>query len=179
MWLHIDVDKVERCFTSFTDSRPSPRSRRRSRFLFPSSRTQITDLINMKAVTRRASLFLLALTAYFAVAIFLFVSALAATILYQYRHYIHHFHWRLLKLLYRIALDNFFGHDPPMQYVIIVLVFSALGFSWLLTLRWAWNRRAKRLNHEASLPQTALATDTSVWPPPPIAPVPAVALLKK
>ena len=179
MWLHVDVDRIERFFTIFTDSRPSLRSSRRSRFLFPSSRTPITDLIDMQAVTRRAFLFLLSITASYGVFIFLMLTAIAATILYPYRHRIHHFHWHLLRLLYRIALNIFLGRSPPMQFITSILVFSTLGFAWLLAVRWAWNRRAKRLNFEATLPQPVLVSALDVWPPPPTVSTPADFLPKK
>ncbi len=34
-------------------------------------------------------------------------------------------------------------------------------------LHWAWNRRADRLNHEATLPKAAPVALPGVWPPPP------------
>ena len=72
-----------------------------------------------------------------------------------------------------LALHIFFNRDPPMQYVFTILVLGVLGFVWLLLLRWAWNRRADRLNREASLPQPELAVDTGIWPPPPTLSAPA------
>jgi len=124
----------------------------------------------MKAVLHRSLIFLVSIIAYFVFFIALFLTAVVVTILERYRHRIHHIHWRLLKLLYRLALDIFFGRYPPMQYVFTILVFGALGFVWLLLLQWAWNRRADRLNREASSPQPALAATPGVWPPPPNVP---------
>lgn len=179
MWLHVDVDRVEKCFTNIADVWPDARFSRLRGLMFPPSRTPLTGMVGMKAVTRRAFLFLLSITASYVVFIFLMLTAIAATILYQYRHRIHHFHWRLLRLLYGIARDIFFGRNPPLQYVTTVLVFSTLGFAWLLALRWAWNRRAKRLNYEATLPQPVLMAALSVWPPPPAVSTSADVLPKK
>jgi hypothetical protein len=135
--------------------------------MFPPGRTPLIDTIDMKAVLRQALIFLVSVIASFGVFIALFLTALVVTILVLYRHRIHHIHWRLLKLLYKLALDIFFGRDPPMEYVVTILVFGVLGFIWLLLLRWAWNRRADRLNREASLPKPAVDVAPGVWPPPP------------
>lgn len=54
-----------------------------------------------------------------------------------------------------------------------------LGFLLFLPQLWVWNRRVDHLNREASLRQPALATDISIWPPPPIASLSADALPKK
>ena len=130
----------------------------------------------MKAVLCSAfifSLFIIAIIATY----FIFTSFIAVVVIaIEYRHDIHHLTWRLLKVLcsiaYRIQLDVMSKDGgSPMDYVFTILAFAAFGFVWLLLLRWAWNRRAERLNREASLPHpAALAIDTAVWPPPPNVP---------
>ncbi len=135
--------------------------------MFPPGQTLITDTVDMKAVLRRALIFLVSVIAYFGIFIALVLTAIVAGILSRYQHHIHHIRWRLLKLLYRIALDIFFSRYPPMQYVFTILIFGVFGFIWLLLLRWAWNRRADRLNREVCLPQPAPAAAPGVWPPPP------------
>jgi len=179
MRVHVDADRIERYFTSFTDSKPNLRSRRRSRFMFSPGQTSPTNVVDMGVVVRRTFIFLVSVAAYFVIFIFLFLTAIVATILHQYRHHIHHIHWRLLRLLYGIALDIFFGRYPPMQYATTIFVFSTLGFAWLIALRWAWNRRAKRLNYESTLPQPVLVIAPGVWPPPPDVPISANLLPKK
>jgi len=46
----------------------------------------------------------------------------------------------------------------------------AAGFLFSIPQIWAWNRRADRLNREASLPPPTLAAVPGVWPPPPSVP---------
>lgn len=162
MRLSVNLDELERGLTHFTEGYADGRF---PRFMFPPSQTLPTAAVDMKAVLRRTLISLLSIIACFAASIPLFLTATVVTILSHYRHQIHHIQWRLLKLLYGIALDIFFGRYPPMQYVFTTLVYGVLGFVWLLLLRWAWNRRAARLNCEASLPQQALVVDGGVWPP--------------
>ncbi len=126
----------------------------------------------MKAVLRRAFIFPFLLIAYFAI-FFIFTSLIivAATAI-EYRHHIHHLNWRLLKVLFRFAYRTQLSimskdGESPIDYVFITLGFAALNVVFLLSLRWAWNRRADRLNREANEPQALLAIDTGIWPPPP------------
>jgi len=143
--------------------------------MFPSSQILLTDTVDMKAVLRRTFIFLIFIVTCF-VAFFALTSVIVVVaIAIYYRHHIHHLNWRLLKLLcsiaYRIQLKVIYKNgDSPMDYVFIILIFGVLGFVWLLLLRWAWNRRAERLNREPSLPQSALAVAPGVWPPPPNVP---------
>ncbi len=52
-----------------------------------------------------------------------------------------------------------------------IFPFSVIaGFLLSMPQIWAWNRRADRLNREASLPQPDLAAAPGVWPPPPDVP---------
>ncbi len=170
MRLAVTLDKLERGFTNFSDLQPNRRFGRRSRLMFPSSQTLPTDTIDMKAVLRRAFICLLLVAALYAGIIFLFVTAIAVTTLFLFLHRIHHLHWRLLKLIYKFAFHVFFNHDPPMQYVFAILVFGVLGLVWLILLRWAWNRRADRLNREGVPSEAAPLVVSGVWPPPPNVP---------
>ena len=132
MRLAVTLDKLERGFTNFSDLQPNRRFGRRSRLMFPSSQTLPTDTIDMKAVLRRAFICLLLVAALYAGIIFLFVTAIAVTTVFLFLHRIHHLHWRLLKLIYKFAFHVFFNHDPPMQYVFIILVSGVLGLVWLI-----------------------------------------------
>ena len=62
----------------------------------------------------------------------------------------------------------FWSFDRYFHYFALPAV--ALGFLLSLPQIWAWNRRADRLNREASLPQPAPAAAPGVWPPPPSVP---------
>lgn len=59
----------------------------------------------------------------------------------------------------------FWSFDRYVRYFALPAV--ALGFLLSLPQIWAWNRRAERLNREASLPHPAVAVAPGVWPPPP------------
>ena len=62
----------------------------------------------------------------------------------------------------------FWSFDRYVRYFGLPAI--TLGFLLSLPQMWAWNRRANRLVHMASLPQPALAIDPGVWPPPPDVP---------
>ena len=143
--------------------------------MFPPNRMLLTDTVDMKVVLQHTFIFLIFIItcciAFFAITAFIAIAVIAIIS----RHHIHHLNWRLLKLLcsfaYQIQLKVIYKDGgSPMDYVFIILAFAAFGFVWLLLLRWAWNRRAERLNREASLPKPALSIDPGVWPPPPNVP---------
>ena len=92
----------------------------------------------------------------------------------QYR--LHPFNFNEAVLIIKMLLH--LGPTIPAN-LLVPLFYGLATFTIWFPTRWAWNRRADRLNREASLPQPALATDTSVWPPPPIASLSADALPKK
>ena len=51
----------------------------------------------------------------------------------------------------------------------LLLIFNAAIY---FSIRWAWNRRAERLNRKGMPPPSAPACDPVVWPPPPSRPKP-------
>ena len=62
--------------------------------------------------------------------------------------------------------------DTTIRWSLVVLLLmvplftaciSAIAYPWV----WAWNRRADRLNREASVPLAVPAALPGVWPPPP------------
>lgn len=104
MRLSVNLDELERGLTHFTEGYADGRF---PRFMFPPSQTLPTAAVDMKAVLRRTLISLLSIIACFAASIPLFLTAIVVTVLSHYRHQIHHIQWRLLKLLYGIALDIF------------------------------------------------------------------------
>ena len=71
----------------------------------------------------------------------------------------------IIKMLLRLELTT------PAT-LLVPLFYGFATFTIWFPTRWAWNRRADRLNHSVGVPQAQplLAVDASVWPPPPAAP---------
>ncbi len=69
-----------------------------------------------------------------------------------------------------IAFYRSMPHQITEGFYFFLTAFPILFvFSLLLSLahRWAWNRRADRLNREAAAPQAVPAILPGAWPPPP------------
>lgn len=153
MRLHVDMDKMERGLTN---------CRSDGRFgwlMFPSGQTALTETVGMKAVLQHAwivpMLFCLFVLVLFVALSFVITADLSLRLYQQVRlGYIYKFTLLVLNELAR-GLPIFF---------LLMLVFN---IAIHLPIRWAWNRRAARLNYEASLPQPTLADATDIWPPPP------------
>ena len=162
MRLHVDIDKIEKGFTN---------RRTDGRFgwlMFPPGQTPLTDTVGIKAVLRRTFIFPLLIVAYFTVYFALELTLIAAFFGVHYQHYIHHINWRLLTILYRIA----FRHAERVslaEYFTMIISFTMLFLAFLLAARWAWNRRANRLNREGVPSEAAPLVVSGVWPPPPTA----------
>lgn len=66
-----------------------------------------------------------------------------------------------------VATETWLNKTPPGTVLFYWSLAVIFVFLHCLPTHWAWNRRADRLNREASLPQPALTSDMGVWPPPP------------
>lgn len=174
MRLRVSLDRLERGLT-----RPPPNGWSR-RFLFPPIQTPFTKTVGSVAVLRHALFCLLLLIAYVAIFfIFLPLIATVVALIYYNKHHVHHAPWHLFALLYSVGLKHLLSQGTPVEYAFILSGGAVTILVFLFALRWAWNRRADRLNREAILPHLALTTDRGVWPPPPVAYVPTDGLPKK
>ena len=172
--MQVDLDKLENLLNTFTSLSGNKRwygFNWPGWLSFPPEQTPAIDAIPMKAVLRSAASFPLFITLYFTVCTFVIVTAFAiAILLANLHHHLHHLHWRLIKLLYSFGLRDFLRDNPPLDYAYVVAAMSGLGFGFISALRWAWNRRADRLNQEAALTPPVAALSSGVWPPPPTVP---------
>jgi len=98
-----------------------------------------------------------------------FIASIAVFIYYN-THHVHHAPWHLFALLYRMSVKYLLSQGTPAEYALTLAGLAGTNLAFLFALRWAWNRRADRLNREASLPPPALAAVPGVWPPPPTVP---------
>jgi len=103
-------------------------------------------------------------------------AALSALQLYYDHTTTQHYETRIAPV---VATETWLNKTPPGTVEFYGFLAVVFVFLYCFPTHWAWNRRADRLNREASLPQPALAIDAGVWPPPPIASIPADALPKK
>ena len=69
-----------------------------------------------------------------------------------------------------VSTETWMNRTPPGTFLFYCSLAMAFVFLACFPFHWAWNRRADRLNLEASLPQPALAAASGVWPPPPNVP---------
>ena len=83
-------------------------------------------------------------------------------------------HWRaLLRAMYAAT------KGPIFVLCLVPFVAAPLFAAILYPSLWAWNRRARRLNYEATLPPPVFVAALGVWPPPPTVSIPADVLPKK
>lgn len=139
-------------------------NRRRSdgkfgQLMFPPGPTLPTDIVTMSAVLQHAlvfpTAFCLLLPLLFIALSFIITADLSLRLYQQVRP----------SYIYKITLLVL--NDLAQGLPIIFLSLLVFNIAINLLQRWAWNRRADRLNREASLPQPALTSDMGVWPPPP------------
>ena len=137
-------------------------------FIFPPVQTPHIETVAIKAVLRHALFCLLLIITCFVI-FFAFLPFIAAVVVFiDYNtHHVHHAPWHLFALVYRMGVKHLLSQGTPAEYALTILGLDGTNLAFLLASRWAWNRRAHRLNREASLPQPALAIDIGVWPPPP------------
>ncbi len=68
------------------------------------------------------------------------------------------------------ATETWINTIPPVTVLTFCFSLLAAVLLSLFPTQWAWNRRADRLNREASHPQQLIAVEVQgVWPPPPTA----------
>jgi len=128
-------------------------------FLFPPSQTLLSDTVNMKAVLQHAwvspTLFFLFVPVLFVALSFVITADLSLRLYQQVR----------LGFIYKLTLLVLteLAHGLPILFLLLIVFNVAIH----LPLRWAWNRRANRLNRAASLPKPAVDVAPGIWPPPP------------
>ena len=149
---------------------PIPR-RTRGRFCwFVFSKRQIpfTEIMPTNVVYRDAFLMLLTITFYLAAFFFLVPLIAEIFVFIHFRHHFHHIPWHFIRIIYRLGFNHLWNEGTPVDHVLTLLMVAGMSLAFQFALRWAWNRRANRLNSEVSLPQLAPTVAPGVWPPPPI-----------
>lgn len=140
------------------------------RFRFPPSQTPARETVTLSAAFRHAFSFLLIMIAQLVIFFLIFPLIALIFVFIYFRQYFHHIPWRLMRTMYRDAVNHLWSQGTPAEYIFIYLVLAGIILAFLLAERWAWNRRAERLNREGSPSQPAVAAAPGVWPPPPSGP---------
>ncbi len=162
MRLSVDLDKLEEVLNRRrTDGKGS-------RLMFPPRRMSHYETVPLASALRHALLFLLLILAQFASFFVLLPLVVVICLFFSYRHlFHHHVPWHLMTLLYGQSVQHMLNEGKPSDYFFPVFGVACVMLAVSLASRWAWNRRADRLNREAILPPLEPVVVPGVWPPPP------------
>ena len=135
--------------------------------MFPSARTSPHKTVSFAASLHRVFVCFLFFLVYLSIFSFGLPFVVLIFLFAKYRHHFHHIPWHLMMFMYKSAVRHLSGEAKPSDYFFLLCLLAVAIVAHVFASRWAWNRRADRLNREAALPLPAPVAVPGSWPPPP------------